>query len=156
MGTLDLHGQHLEEAALTSGSSIVVVASPAYLEVFSAANFEAIPGLRVAALDRGSPVPASLFAGASVLVIEVDPNDRASMLRIGDIREKQPHLPVVAAINGASVSLVRMLVRQGISDVVALPLDIDDLLQVSLNAVARRDAAAPADQVLAPMIAVAR
>lgn len=156
MGTLDLHGQHLEEAALINGSSILVVASPAYLEVFSAANFEAIPGLRIAALDRGAPVPASLFAGASVLVIEVDPNDRASMLRIGDIRERQPHLPVVAAIHGASVSLVRMLVRQGICDVVALPLDVDDLLQVSLNAVAQRDAAAPTGQVLAPMIAVTR
>lgn len=156
MGTLDLHGQHLEEAALIKGSSILVVASPAYLEVLSAENSEAIPGLRTAALEPSDPVATSLFANTSVLVIEVDPHSRASMQRIGDIREKQPHLPVVAAINGASVSLVRTLVRQGISDVVALPLDVEDLLQVSLNAVAKRDAAEPTDQVLAPMIAVAR
>lgn len=156
MGTQDPHAGHLKEAALRNTPRILVVASPIYLHALSATPAQAITGLQTVALDPAAPVPQGLLAEAGMLVIEVDPNDRASMQRIGQIRDGSPHLPVVAAINGASFSLARTLVRQGISDVVALPFDLNELLQVTLDAAATRESRTPAARTLAPMVAVTR
>lgn len=157
MGTHDLLTAKFKESALLNSSRILVVASPEHITALSqASDISKFPGMRSVALERGAAVPEELFGDASILVIEVDPNDRASMNRVGKIRESHPHLPVIAAINGASVSLVRTLVREGISDVVSLPFEPGELLQVSLDAVARRDMAVGEATALAPLIAVAR
>lgn len=156
MGTHDHPSAYGEEAALRNGPEILVVASPAWLDALAAAG-PAIPRLETLPLDRAAPVPAARLARAAMLVIEVDPEDRASMQRIGHIRESRPNMPLVAAINGASVSLVRTLVRQGISDVVSLPFDPGELLQTTLDAAATRESKpAAAPRALAPLIAVAR
>lgn len=156
MGTHDHPSAYGEEAALRNGPEILVVASPAWLDALAAAG-PAIPRLETLPLDRAAPVPAARLARAAMLVIEVDPEDRASMQRIGHIRESRPNMPLVAAINGASVSLVRTLVRQGISDVVSLPFDPGELLQATLDAAATRESKpAAAPRALAPLVAVAR
>lgn len=157
MGTYDLLTDHLKEAALRTSSRILVVAASPHVEALNeAAGAEVIPGLRSEALDAGAVVPASLLGDASILVIEVDPQDRASMRRIGAIREAHPQLPVIAAITDASVSLVRTLVREGISDVVSLPFELNELLQISLDAAAKADAEANGTVKLAPLTVVAR
>lgn len=157
MGTYDLLTPHLKEAALRTSSRILVVAAPGHVAALDrAAGAEVIPGLRTLALDGGAPLPAAAMGDISILVIEVDPADRASMRRVGDIREAHPHLPVVAAITDASVSLVRTLVREGISDVVSLPFELPELLQISLDTAAKHDAAATAPVALAPLGVVAR
>lgn len=157
MGNLNLPIENLKEAALRNRSRILVVASPGQLELFDEpSTAEMLPGVTVAAHHPGEDVDDSLFKDISLAVVEVDPYDQASIQRIGAIRERHHDLPLIAAINGASVSLVRTLVREGVNDVVSLPFDLTELLQVSLDAVARRDAA-PAENVpLAPMFAVAR
>lgn len=156
MGTLHL-AEKLKGAVLLNGSRLLVVASSDHIGPLSAASaVAAIPGLQILALDRGEPVPEEALSDTSLLVVEVDPTDRASMQRVGDIRERHADLPLVAAINDASVSLVRTLVRQGITDVVTLPFDLDELLQVSLDAVSRRKTAADSETVLAPLVAVVR
>lgn len=157
MGTYDLRTEHLKEAALRTSSRILVVASSSYIDALSeVSSADLIPGLRSAGLDPGTQVPQDLLGDASILIIEVDPNERGSMRRIGDIREGHPHLPVVAAIKNASVSLVRTLLREGISDVVALPFELNELLQISLDAAAKRGVQAVDSIALAPMVAVAR
>jgi pilus assembly protein CpaE len=157
MGTYDLLTEHLKEAALRTSSRILVVASPAHIDALTqAAGAELIPGLRGVALESAAPLPADAMGEASILVIEVDPADRASMRRVGDVREAYPDLPVVAAIADASVTLVRTLVREGISDVVSLPFDLNELLQISLDAAAKHDAEANEGVALAPLVAVAR
>ena len=134
MGTLDLLPDHLKAAALPNSSRILVVASPLNLEVLAhESSAQLLPGHKRAPLGPGEAVPAALFAGISLVVIEVDPNDRASIGRVGAIRERHPSLALVAAIRGASVSLARTLVREGISDVVSLPFELTELLQVSLD-----------------------
>lgn len=157
MGSHDLLSGHLKEAALRNSSRILVVAAPSHAEALQqSSTADQIPGLRIAAIECGAPVPEDMLAAVTLAVIEVDPNDRASMQRIGKIRDSQPNLPLVAAINGASVSLVRTLVRQGITDIVALPFELNELLQVSLDAVAKSEARVTGGVVLAPMVAVAR
>jgi pilus assembly protein CpaE len=155
MGTYDLLTEHLKEAALRTSSRILVVASAPHLEALAASG-EAIPGLRTVALDAAAPIPADLPGDATILVIEVDPADRLSMKRVGEVRQNNPTLPLIAAITDSSLSLVRTLVREGISDVVTLPFDLAELLQISLDTAAKRDASSPHDAALAPMVAVAR
>jgi pilus assembly protein CpaE len=157
MGTLDLLAGHLKEAALRNSTRILVAASRENIGALSHAdNATLLPGMRVAIVAPGELVTDELIDDASLMIVEVDPNDRASMQRIGLIRDRHPDLLLVAAINGASVSLVRTLVREGIHDIVSLPFDVDELLQVSLDAVAKRDAHASQKVSLAPMVAVVR
>ena len=157
MGTYDHLSGHRKEAALRNSPPILVAASAPYLRALTdAGSAEAIAGFQPLALDPGAPMPQGALADAAMLVIEVDPNDRGSMQRLGQIRDSHPDLPVVAAIHEASFSLARTLVRQGISDVVALPFDLNELLQVTLDAAATREGTVRTAPTLAPLVAVAR
>lgn len=157
MGTLDLLAGHMKDTALRNSTRILVVASDSQLGILSSPNHAALlPGLRTAPLATDEAIAEELLHDVSLVVVEVDPNDRASMQRIADLRGRHPGLLLVAAIQGANVSLVRTLLREGINDVVSLPFDIDELLQVSLDAVAKGDADTTTAAALAPMVAVVR
>ena len=133
-----------------------MVASDAGLTRLQDASTASFPGLRSLSLDNAAQLPERLPSDVSLLVIEVDPHEPASIQRVGLIRERWPELPVVAAIEGASVSLVRTLLHQGISDVVALPFDVEELLQVCLNVAASSKTTVSRSAALAPTVAVVR
>jgi pilus assembly protein CpaE len=157
MGDLHMPRVSLHDAVLRNSSQILVVASSAYLEAFTnASTDQLLPGLKIAPHASGDEVADALLRHVSLLIIEVEPNDRASIRRIDSIRQRHPDLALVAAINGSSVSLVRTLVRDGINDVVELPFDIPDLLQISLDVLARHKTSSAQPVKLAPMVAVAR
>jgi pilus assembly protein CpaE len=147
---------HLEKASLRDHSRFLVVASAHHAQALKQAPPEILPGLRVAELGAGDAIADDLLTDVALVVVEVDPQDSSSMQRIGQIRTRWSDLPIVAAIEGASVSLVRTLLRQGVSDVVALPFDQEELLQVTLDAVANRKTSAREAAALAPMVAVVR
>lgn len=157
MGIHEQLAQSIREGALKSDTDILIVASPPYIEAFVAAVGGDFPaGVRAEALDPSAQVPEYLLRGATQVVVEVDPRDTRSMRRLSALREMHPDIPMIAAIGDASVSLVRTLVRQGVSDVVSLPLEPDELMQVVLEASVRRDTRPRAVQALAPLVAVAR
>ncbi|WP_229735751.1 AAA family ATPase [Novosphingobium endophyticum] len=142
---------------MKSDTDILVVAGRSWVDAFAAAVGGAFPaGVRTEALAPSEPIPDHVLAGATQLVVEVDPRDPQSMRRLSALREVHPDVPMIAAIGDASISLVRTLVRQGVSDVVSLPLDPEELMQVVLEASVRRDTRPPAAQALAPLVAVAR
>ena len=141
---------------MRNNSRFLVVASDFHARVLTQAPHEALPGLQVAELGAGDPIADNLLADAALVVLEVDPQDSFSMQRIGRIRDMRPDLPVVAAIERASVSLVRTLLHQGVTDVVSLPFDQEELLQVILNAVANKMASSTETVTLAPTVAVVR
>lgn len=157
MGSIDIPNENRKDAALRLSSRITVAASAAYVDGLRQPEVQAtLPGLRLVSSESGAAIPVRELSGASLAIIEVDPHDRASMQRLGDIRTALPDLTLVAAIHDASLSLVRTLVRQGISDVVSLPFQMDELLQVSLDLSARRETSAAASVQLAPLISVVR
>jgi pilus assembly protein CpaE len=92
---------------------------------------------------------------AKVLVLEVDPSSAESLRRIGKLRAAREDLPIIAALSKADVSLVRTLVRQGITDVAELPFAPDELASQILEASTRLAELAPKG-ALAPMISVIR
>ena len=157
MGNLQLPTTRFMDTALRSDFRVTVIAAAARVAPLAqAATATPLADLRLVPLDADTRVPETLLADAALLVIEVDLDNAASMRRVGEIRARLPDLPLVAAIDGASVSLVRALVREGVSDVVSLPFDVQEMLQVVLDTAARRQSASGQKQRLAPLISVAR
>ena len=68
----------------------------------------------------------------------------------------RPDLPQIVALDSADLRLVRTLVRQGVADVVSLPLQPEELLQVSIAVMEVQAAKDGSRTGLAPMIAVTR
>ena len=156
MGNDLLLTARLEEASLRNKSRFLVVASESHSRILTQMSPDLLPGLHVAELGPGDPISDDLLVDVALAVAEVDPRIPSSMQRIGRIRERHPDLPIVAAIEGASVSFVRTLLRQGVNDVVSLPFDQEELLQVILDAVASNTASSGETATLAPTVAVIR
>lgn len=100
------------------------------------------------------PVPDAVLADASVLVLETDTANPASIARIADIRRTAPGMAIVAALRVADVPAVRALMQQGIADIVQLPFDAGELAARIRDATvsARKGGTAPR---LAPMFTIA-
>lgn len=146
-----------QELALAKDSRVLVVASAEYAEPLQGSGaLDGLAGLKVLSLPSDAPIAAPLLARASLLVVEVAPDNPASLQRLVDIRSTDPDLVVLAAIRDANLSLVRGLLREGVADVVPLPFDSHELLPIILDALARSQRHIEAESHLAPVIAIAR
>ena len=86
--------------------------------------------LTLSMLPAGAPLPQSLVAEAKAVILEVQPDDDASTRRLAALRAAHPAPLVVAAVRNAEIPLVRALLRSGINDVVALPLQASELSSI--------------------------
>jgi pilus assembly protein CpaE len=139
---------------------------PAPLTVLAAS--EQIEALRAATgtpwIDSAKLVPLELHEditdahlfGAGILVVHVDPAVPSSMDRVEGVRALRPELPQIVALESADLRLVRTLVRQGVADVVSLPLSPEELLQVVIAVMEVQSANDGSRARLAPLIAVTR
>lgn len=96
------------------------------------------PGLSASAfvpLEPDMDLPPDAVGAAHVIVLEVDPTSNGSLRRLARLRSERPNLPIIAALRDANVALVRMLIRQGVTDVAVLPFEPDDLLAQVLDAI---------------------
>lgn len=129
-------------------AGVHVVAEGQYLDGISGIDGEvtAVP----CTLDE--TLPLASIANASIVVIEVDPTSRNSIERVDRLRNEMPEIPVIAGLANVDIATSRQLLRRGVSDIVALPFAIDELVTAIVDAAAK---IAPEDQVaLAPFIAV--
>lgn len=157
MGTIDPPLDHLKEAALRNRSRITVLASAEHIEGLDKGDHSKLfAEMRLVALDPGTAVPLNLLDDTSLLLIEVDPANRGSMQRLGEIRQQRPKIVLIAAIRDANISLARTLLKQGIADVVSLPFDLDEVLQITLDAAAKEEPAVGRASGLASLISVTR
>jgi pilus assembly protein CpaE len=118
------------------GSLCIVANAKDLKDLQSSPALQGLGGASLLALASDADVPNDLLASAKVLVVEVDPAVPASVRRIGKIRSDRGDLKIIAAINQADVALVRTLIRQGITDVAALPFDPEELASEILEALA--------------------
>jgi pilus assembly protein CpaE len=81
-------------------------------------------------LPIDAEIPAAALANASILVLEVSPSQAASLERLSAVRDLYPGLPVIAAVRDANLPLVRTLLKQGVRDVVGLPLQHAELVEM--------------------------
>ena len=157
MSEMNIKGFPRVDMAMRSCSDLLLAASPAQLAAINAADsVPAFPGLLTFAGAPDEAIPGALLEAARVIVIEVDPGNPASLDRLRAIGRDHPDLPRIAAIADATVTLVQTLVREGVSDVIVLPLQQEELLDVTLRALAQARAKHEAVQRLAPQLAVVR
>jgi pilus assembly protein CpaE len=158
MGRQDYPFELGRDSELRLPSQLLVAASEPYVDRLMAAITPAErKSISCFAASPTESVPDEMLAHASCIVIEVDPAEPASLERLATIRKMAPQLPQIVALAGANVALVRSLVKQGVTDVVSLPFEMEELLQASVAAVEAGIAIAPKDNnTLAPVIAVVK
>jgi pilus assembly protein CpaE len=136
---------------------LTVIAASEQIDALHAAKGAPwIADANLIALELDQEITDAHLLGAGIVVVHVDPEVSSSMKRIEKVRALRPGLPQIVALDSADLRLVRTLVRQGVADVVALPLSPEELLQVAI-AVMEVEAAHDDSRVdLAPLVAVTR
>ncbi|KKW92913.1 AAA family ATPase [Sphingobium chungbukense] len=86
--------------------------------------------LTLSMLPSAAALPSQMVAEARAIILEVEPDSDASMKRLIALRAANPKLRLVAAIRDAQIPVVRALLRSGINDVVALPLQASELTSI--------------------------
>lgn len=127
-----------------------VVAQPTML-----AELDALADhLTAVACSIDDPLPIADLAGASIVVIEVDPASRNSLQRIDRLRTDFPQMPVIAGLAKVDIATSRQLLRRGVTDIVALPFSVDELVTSIVDAGQQLEAKGGTQAALAPFIAV--
>lgn len=157
MGSHEPYQFDRKDGSLQACANILIVASPEHAAAIDwPAREKAFPGLTVLPCALDERIPAAAASAAELVILEIDPANTASMDRLAALKRQAPRLPVIAAIADVPIALVRTLLREGVADVVSLPLHFDDVLGTCLEVMANR-ARRGEDQVrLAPMFAVVR
>ncbi len=107
-------------------------------------------------IEAGAPITSELVGDAELLVVELRADDPQSMQRLTGLRTRWPDLPLIVAMRDADFATTRALIRQGVDDVIALPVqraEFDDAVN-NLLALSAKSAEASTD--LAPVVAVAQ
>lgn len=155
MGTEEFSRFNAKETSVKACADMLIAAAPEHVAtVVEANNRHSFPGLVTFACSNDQQIPANLIAAAQVLVVEVDPDVPRSIERLIELGRQYPALPRIAAIANGSVPLVRLLVREGVTDVVSLPFQIEELLDASLGAIATVKVRTQGEIKLAPLVTV--
>lgn len=142
---------------MRSCADMLIVAGPEHIaQVEKVHDEDHLPGLATYSCGLADRIPDALLSKARLLVIEVDPANPASLERLKGLGQRYPQLPRIAALSNATVNLVRTLIREGVSDVVALPFKLDEMLEVAINALDAKQQRSARSVRLGPQIAVVR
>lgn len=157
MSSLDKSFEFDAGMATRLPDDVCIVASQHEIDSLRAAmGARSLTGPELTALSPTVPLAIETISKASVLVMEVDQNDLASLRRVDQVRTLRPALPIIVALRDANMRAVRTLIRQGVDDVCSLPFDFDELYGqlFDLTAKLRNSAASRAPR--APLVAVVR
>lgn len=146
MGVLDTINFAAQEWVLDLKSrSVLLVLSEAEMVD---ARIEAVKMPQQMLLSTRGPeaaIPVEQIEQASLLVIEIRPDLPGSRERFEAVRHMHPGLPVIAAIRNADLTLVRSLVKEGVRDIVGLPLSNSELARIVAEVCLELDGRAGAD-----------
>lgn len=107
-------------------------------------------------LDAGAPVPPDAIGDSELVIIELRPDDPRSMQRLTVLRARHPGLPLIVAMRDADLATTRALIRQGVDDVISLPIQRVDFDDAVNNLLASTVKVETQNVPLAPVIAVAQ
>lgn len=157
MGRINTSLDTGKEQRLRLPAPLTVLAASEQLDALHAARGAPwIEDANLVPLALHEEIADAHLRGAGILVVQVDPAVPASMRRIERVHALRPGLPMIVALESADVRLVRMLVRQGVADVVGLPLSPEELLQASVAVLEVQAANDTTRADLAPLVAVTR
>lgn len=153
----DLSHNLIKEHRLRLRAPLTVLAASEQLDLLrSSDTAHLLDDVSLIPVELHTEITEAHLAGAGILVVHVDPEVPGSMRRIERVRTLSPALPQIVALKSADVALVRTLLREGVADVVSLPLAPEELLQAAITVLEARAAENGAQVELAPLIAVTR
>lgn len=157
---MGLHDTPLDagkEELLQLPASLTVLADSDQIEILRTAKGGPwLADAKLVPLDNDEEITEAHLIGTGILVVQIDPQVPKSMRRISRIRSLRPDLPQIVAIEKADIRLVRTLVREGVADVVSLPLDREELFQAAATVAEIQAGERAARSALAPLVAVTR
>lgn len=146
-----------KELRLRLPAPLTVIAASEQLDALGTAKGASWLGdANLVPLGLHEEITGAHLSGAGIVVIHVDPAVPETMRRIERVRALRPELPQVVALASADLSFVRTLVREGVADVVSLPLQPEELLQVAVAVLEVRSAQDDGRVELAPVAAITR
>lgn len=101
-------------------------------------------------------IPLSEINDAELLIVELRSSDPLSMRRLAALRAKRAKVPLIVAMRGADLATTRMLLREGVDDVISLPLEPTEFDDAVNNLLASRTRVPASEARLAPLVAVAQ
>jgi pilus assembly protein CpaE len=108
------------------------------------------------ALALDAPISTDAIETGRIIIVQVDTRVPQSMERIRRVRQTRPDLIQIVALDNADARMVRTLVRDGVTDVVGLPLDPEEILQVAVAVAEVASQRDTQESALAPLIAITR
>ncbi|WP_052223206.1 AAA family ATPase [Novosphingobium malaysiense] len=157
MGKEDNFSTFGKDIDLRIPAGLTIVGSKLRLEELKQnALFGLVDDARLIELAADAPVPDDIVSEAGVMVIETDFASQASMDRALAVRTRRPELPQVLALADANLAVIKTLLKQGISDVVSLPFDPEEVLQAALGSGSPQRRSGDRRATKAPVIAVVR
>lgn len=141
-----------KQPAIPAGVAIIANAD-AMADLRKALGTGALGDARLLALACDAPVPDGVLDDTTLLVLEVEHANPASLSRISSLRAARPGLPIIAALHDADVAEVRTIMRLGVVNVVQLPFELAELttqLEDSLGTAKGKEG----ERALAPLITV--
>lgn len=157
MGLFDKSSALNEHSARGLPDDIRIVAnSAAIADLREMIGVRQLGKLDLLPLPPTTAIPSEVSAGASVLVMEIDQNDPASLRRVDQVRAEYPKLPLIVALRDASLPTVRTLIRRGVDDVCALPFSYEELHGQLCDLLARLRSEATVQRPLGSLVAVVR
>ena len=150
MSKMDNIQNSVGELAADLPKGVMVVAQPGMLSGLAGLASQ----VKTIACSIDDKLPIADLAAASVVVIEVDPASRNSLERVDMLRAQLPSIKVIAGLADVDIATTRTLLRRGVSDIVALPFTLDELVTSIVDTAQQIDPELEGAQALAPFITV--
>ncbi len=130
MGNVDAHTERGEGLISKLNSSVAIVASHTQIDILQQGPSSSwLQSVELHPCAMADPLPLKDLHRVQIILIEADPSVPSSMDRVEQLKSQFPNASIIVAMEAADLSTVRMLVRTGVADVVALPLAAEEILQ---------------------------
>jgi pilus assembly protein CpaE len=136
-------------------ASVVFFAEPHLLAAMPDAMKDIASDVEFVGLAIGQAIPHPKAARASVAVLQIEPTDSGSLERLDRLKREFPDLPVIVGLANVDMRTARTLLRQGITEIVGLPFNAEELHPILLDVAAKAHAAS-AGSNLASIISVVK
>ncbi|WP_156167356.1 AAA family ATPase [Aurantiacibacter marinus] len=104
-----------------------VIADAQWMSAMAQGALGMLSDVTVLSLKPDAGVDREHLREIELLVLEVDAEVTATLDRLAAIKRMRPDMEVIAAVKNADMQVMRSLLRHGVSDVVSLPFNADEL-----------------------------
>jgi pilus assembly protein CpaE len=136
-------------SAATFPASVVFFAEPHLLSALQDVDSDA----EFVSLAVDDAIPRANAARANIAILQLEPTNPASLERLTRLKQEYPNLPIIVGLANVDMRTARTLLRQGITEIVNLPFDPEELQPILLDAAAKSQGTGTSSK-LAPIISV--